>query len=292
MNPTHHLGTSYQESVNAYFQSRASYWRDIYRAQGVEATIYRERMATVLQLADDLQLPPGTGILEVGCGAGFATVELARRGFRVRALDSALAMITRTIRLAQDAGMESQISAQVGDVHALDFADGLFRLVLAVGVLPWVGPLEKPLQELARVTAPGGFLVLTIDNEWRLSHVLDPRCFPALRPVRRKARHTLERIGFLRSSPARPRHRLCSIAEFDRALLSSGLRKIRGTTIGFGPFTFLGWRILPRENEVGIHHYLQNLADRGFFALRSAGVEYIVLCQKPIVSRGNVEQGA
>ncbi len=97
-------------------------------------------------------------------------------------------------------------------------------------------------------------------------------------------REALERVGLFRSASPRPRHRLCSIREFDNALFSAGLRKVAGSTLGFGPFTFMGCPLFTGRTGIAIHHFLQGLADRGFRGLRSTGVEYIVLCQKPCPS--------
>src|SRR6266699_1134237 len=82
-----------QEKVNAYFQSRLSFWREIYASGGVFAEIIQDRHATVLAWVESLALPPGSQVLEVGCGAGFMALALAQRGFRVHAIDSVESMI-------------------------------------------------------------------------------------------------------------------------------------------------------------------------------------------------------
>jgi SAM-dependent methyltransferase len=270
-----------QEDVNDYFGSTADYWEDIYRADGVEATIYRDRLFSVLKLARSLALPNEARILEVGCGAGLATVELARLGYSVQAVDAVPAMIARTRRAAAEAGVENRVDAQLGDVRNLTFADDSFHLVIAVGVLPWVNCLDHALCEMARVTRPGGHLILTLDNAWRLNHIFDPRCFPAFRPLRRKARLGLQRLGLLKPGSSQPRHALCAIGKIDRSISSVGLRKVAGLTLGFGPFTLMGCKLFSDSMDIKINRILQKAADRGFFLLRSCGVEYIVLAQKP-----------
>src|SRR5947209_5504643 len=77
-----------QEKVKAYFQSRTSFWKDIYASDDVQGQIYRERQAAVLDWIDSLACAPDPCALEIGCGVGFLTVALARRGFRVHAIDS------------------------------------------------------------------------------------------------------------------------------------------------------------------------------------------------------------
>ncbi len=87
-----------QEKVNAYFQSRLSFWREIYASGGVFAEIIQDRHATVLAWVESLALPPGSQVLEVGCGAGFMALALAQRGFRVHAIDSVESMIEQAQR--------------------------------------------------------------------------------------------------------------------------------------------------------------------------------------------------
>src|SRR5215212_2653702 len=97
----------YQERVDSYFDSRSSYWAEIYNARSVEGLIYQERMAEVLEWTDHLALPKRSRILEVGCGAGLTTIELVRRGYVVDAIDSSERMVERA--------RSSVIASGVGD---------------------------------------------------------------------------------------------------------------------------------------------------------------------------------
>jgi cyclopropane fatty-acyl-phospholipid synthase-like methyltransferase len=69
-----------QKVVNSHFQHAASYWTEIYRREGVLEFIHQERQRLMLGLVETLGLPYGTRVLEIGCGAGFAAVELAKKG--------------------------------------------------------------------------------------------------------------------------------------------------------------------------------------------------------------------
>jgi hypothetical protein len=83
-----------------------------------------------------------------------------------------------------------------------------------------------------------------------------------------------------RHSPPVPKWRLHSIRRLDAELASAGLEKLDGITLGFGPLSFLGFRILTMTAEVKIHCKLQELADRGTPLIRAAGVHYLVLARK------------
>jgi len=271
---------SAQDDVNDYFRHSAGYWKEIYERSGFEAALYRLRRNSALALIDRLKLPPQSPILEVGCGAGLTAVGLAERGYRVDAIDSVAPMIETARKIAQGAGLQDRVRLSVGDVHGLAFRTASFAAILAMGVAPWLEALEGPLREMARVLRPGGLLLLSTDNRWCLNHILDPRCFPALRPMRRKLREMLEGARVCRPL-TRPRLRMYSIKEVDRLVTAAGLNKVEGKTVGFGPFSFLNLRLLPDSASLNVHRRLQSLADRRLPFLRSTGIEYMILARKP-----------
>jgi len=71
----------------------------------------------------------------------------------------------------------------------LAFPDGIFDLVVAIGVIPWVDHPVRAIQEVARVTRPGGYLLMSSANRLGLSSQLDPMANPELTEgARRKPR--------------------------------------------------------------------------------------------------------
>lgn len=269
-----------QRSVDSYFDANASHWDEIYRARDLDALVYQSRQAVALKLIDHLQLPPGSRILEIGCGAGTLTISLARRGFRVQAVDRVGALLELIDRRSAQLGYDQRIATSIGDAHRLYFADNSFDLVVALGVIPWLHTPLEAVWEIARVLKPGGYVVLTADNRWRLTHLLDPRRNPVVAPLRRAGKKALERVGLRHPSLTQRLPHLHSIREIDTLLRRRSLGKIIGFTIGFGPFTFMGKRVLPDAVGRFIHRALQRLADEQMPLLRSAGVHYTVLAQK------------
>src|SRR2546429_9896156 len=73
----------HQNCIDVHFDRSSAYWTDIYEYEDVDGTIYRERRAVVLALAQKLGLPAESRILEVGCGSGLTSVELAHEGYRI-----------------------------------------------------------------------------------------------------------------------------------------------------------------------------------------------------------------
>jgi 2-polyprenyl-3-methyl-5-hydroxy-6-metoxy-1,4-benzoquinol methylase len=266
-----------QASVDAFFEQDASNWEAIYRRPDVFSVIHQHRQKIALDWVHSLRLSPDTRVLEIGCGAGFVSIELARRGYEVRSLDSTSAMVELTRRNAKRAGV--RVSVAQADAHHLDgHRDGNYGLVLALGVIPWLHSPEVAVAEMSRVLGQGGHLIVNADNRARLNHLLDPLLTPALGSVRVAARSLLT-AG--RPHPqAAPANLLHWPGQFDALLARHNLHKIHAQTFGFGPFSVLGRRVGSEARSVRVHLQLQSLADRGVPGLRSTGAQYIVHAYK------------
>ncbi len=98
-------------------------------------------------------------ILDIGCGPGTITADLAKlvpEG-HVTAVDHAPGILDRARAVAAERGLDS-VDFGVADVHALDFPDDTFCVVHAHQVLQHVGDPVQALREMYRVTKPGGFI--------------------------------------------------------------------------------------------------------------------------------------
>lgn len=260
-------------TTREYFDSAASSWQTIYDRTDVYALVHQERRALVLSLFDQAGIPPGSRVLEVGCGAGLNAVEIAKRGYSVVAVDFAGQMLDLTRENVRRAGVIGAVHTGRCDACVLPFPDASFDAVMAVGVLPWVQSRTAPLKEMARVLKPEGRLIVNMDNRWRLTHYADPASW--IRPSLTKA---AMRLRLCKPNVA-PRTFACTPAEFDAELERAGMEKLWGGTIGFGPFWLVD-KALPNFVGAAIHRALQGLANRRVPILRSAGSQYVVVSRK------------
>jgi demethylmenaquinone methyltransferase/2-methoxy-6-polyprenyl-1,4-benzoquinol methylase len=99
---------------------------------------------------------PGQRVLDVAAGTAVSTVELARAGAWCVAADFSLGML----RAGQRAGKHCKVPMVAADALALPFADGVFDAVTISFGLRNVADPDVALTELARVTRPGGRLVV------------------------------------------------------------------------------------------------------------------------------------
>ena len=102
------------------------------------------------------------------------TVALARNGYTVDALDPTDAMLQMTRNGAAHQSVRDRVRLHSADVHALPFQAHTFDVVIAIGVIPWLHSERVALQEMQRVLKPGGYLLVTADNNARLDRILDP----------------------------------------------------------------------------------------------------------------------
>ena len=101
-------------------------------------------------------LRPGMAVLDLGCGPGTITADLAGlvAPGRVVAVDSAASILARARATCAGAGAEVAFAAAQGE--RLPFRDGAFDVVHAHQVLQHVADPVRVLREMRRVCRPGG----------------------------------------------------------------------------------------------------------------------------------------
>ena len=145
-------------SEDLYERTRQS-WEEIWAGASVEVELEvmeQKRTYETLGVYPDYLSREGI-ILEAGCGLATVIMRLRDMGFNVIGLDYA----EQALRVAR--AYDPSLRLQVGDVHALPYADNSVHGYLSFGVLEHfehgVGPA---LREANRVLVPGGTVVLTI----------------------------------------------------------------------------------------------------------------------------------
>lgn len=122
-------------------------------------------------------------VLDAGCGTANHTLRLARRGFRVEAIDFSDVVIREAQERISAAGFADRIVLKRGDVTQLSYPDEAFSCVLCWGVLMHVPEARKAIAELCRVLKRGGTVVLGENNGFSLQS----RTWRSLQKLRRRA---------------------------------------------------------------------------------------------------------
>jgi sterol 24-C-methyltransferase len=123
-------------------------------------------MATAMRLMEDklgatLDLPPGSRVLDAGCGEGNVAVRLGTRfGLEVDGVDLLEVNLRRARRKAAQLGLTGSLRFHRLDYADLAVADQTFDGVYTIETLVHAFDHQRTLEELRRVLKPGGKLVL------------------------------------------------------------------------------------------------------------------------------------
>ncbi|KAF7587819.1 hypothetical protein BBP40_006671 [Aspergillus hancockii] len=98
-------------------------------------------------------------ILDIGCGPGSISIDFARRAPQghVTGIEYMPDPLEQARELATSQGIMN-IEFRVGDIHSLEFPDNTFDIVHVHQVLQHIANPVKALQEMRRVTKPGGIV--------------------------------------------------------------------------------------------------------------------------------------
>lgn len=165
--------------------------------------VVRRRLANF----DALGVQPGDDILDIGCGTGLLTLELARAvgdGGSITGIDPSREMLGTARKRC--AGRQ-HVKVMEGTADSIPADDDSFDRIISVQVFEYLTDIPTALRELARVLRPGGRVVIG-DIHWdtwvwfsqdpeRMASMmaawdghLSERSVPALLPAR------LEEAGF------------------------------------------------------------------------------------------------
>lgn len=120
----------------------------------VNPIFYSEEMRkTVVDMANIKQ---GDLVLEVGCGTGFTTYEIVRRvgEENVVAVDITPEQMEKAIKRFPN------VKFVRGDAEELPFKDNVFDATISAGSIEYWPHPHLGIQEMARVTKPGGRVVI------------------------------------------------------------------------------------------------------------------------------------
>lgn len=111
-----------------------------------------------LEFLARLDVPPGTRLLDVACGAGQIAIPAARAGAQVTGVDIATNSIAQARARASAEGLDAQFDE--GDAEMLPYQDGTFDLVVSLFGAMFAPRPEPVAAELLRVCRPGGRIVM------------------------------------------------------------------------------------------------------------------------------------
>jgi SAM-dependent methyltransferase len=136
-----------------------------------------ERTAQQVEfLVERLALPEGARVLDLACGHGRITLELARRGYRMTGLD----LSPRSLELAREAaerdGLEVDwVEADMREIPAGSAFDAVVSVFTSFGYFEQERENQRVLDGVERALLPGGLLLIDVVNLLGLARRYQPR---------------------------------------------------------------------------------------------------------------------
>jgi ubiquinone/menaquinone biosynthesis C-methylase UbiE len=129
----------------------------------------RERGRGYHRMLDDIEMnivapyARGAKVLELGCGTGLILGRVSQIARSAEGIDLSEGMI--------DKARERGLNVRVGSVTDLPYDDASFDMVYSFKVLAHVPDIAKAISEAARVTRPGGTMILEFYNPFSLRYL-------------------------------------------------------------------------------------------------------------------------
>jgi len=105
-------------------------------------------------------------ILDIGCGTGLTTIELARLSDgKIIGIDIDQDALDKLNSIIKKKGLSNRIKTMNNSLYKIDFPSSSFNLLWEEGVLH-IFDLKKCLKECKRLLIPNGFLVMNESKKW------------------------------------------------------------------------------------------------------------------------------
>ncbi|MDP4199183.1 MAG: methyltransferase domain-containing protein [Bacteroidota bacterium] len=211
-----------------FFSEAAYNWETHYASD----PRFRRRFLRITHLLDRI-LPRTPGrALDMGCGTGVFSRELASRGWRVTAVDSSENMIEQ----ARSIPHVGEIEFSTSTIEAYQAAPSSYEVIVAFSMLEYVEDDEAAIAKLVAMLAPHGILIVSVPNRVGLLRRLEGLVF-GIREISR------DRVFSNRGEYLKHQKRQYSPFELDLMMRQTGLRKKRAIFLN-GGITSPAW-LLP-----------------------------------------------
>jgi SAM-dependent methyltransferase len=150
--------SAHLEDVRAAFDSVA----DVYDGPAGNNAVVRWMRGQLIERVTTLA-PPGSSLLDLGCGTGIDLVDLAARGYRVAGVDWSPQMITAARRRIERFDVSDSARVLAIGMHQLDRLDQRFDVIYSnLGAINCVPDLGEVSAQCHRHLRPDGHLVLSV----------------------------------------------------------------------------------------------------------------------------------
>ena len=134
-------------------------------AQGLHI-INPTRLNYIINILKKQKIQKNVQILDLGCGGGLLTVEIAKKGFKnIKGVDLSPNSIKEAIKNSKKLLLD--VEFKVGNAYEIPFKENSFDIVIVADVLEHLNDLKSAMKEINRILKKGGLIFFeTIDRNF------------------------------------------------------------------------------------------------------------------------------
>jgi ubiquinone/menaquinone biosynthesis C-methylase UbiE len=242
----------------------------------------QRRKETVFDLIAGLDSAAIHRVLDLGCGSGQYLAQLASMGFDCCGADISEEML----HIAREKLPSSSVKWIHSDCCNVPVEDHYFDLIICAGVLEYLARDTEALDEIRRLIKPGGFVIFTLPNLYKLRNLLNPyyylvRIWTYLfsgnfsRPAAGAQPKRCVQLDYGKSTVRR-----YSLFRARRLAAGSGFRVVEVRSCCFGPFSLWKNEIFKTGTSVRISAAFERLlSHKAFGFLHFFANRWVLLVQ-------------
>ena len=167
----------HKKTVGEYFSSKTKYWDVIYNESHLRDSfmnyLMRRRKQIIIKKISDQFMDKHINVLDVGCGTGVYTLDLAKRKYNVISMDISKEMLLSTQKRVAES-VKGNLRLIVADAEMIPLKPESIDLVICVGVLEYLPNDYSALKNMSRMVKKDGLIIFTLPNLLKLKNILDP----------------------------------------------------------------------------------------------------------------------
>ncbi len=156
-----HAGGDGAKGIRPFYWLESAFWnlQSVTWDDKLLLAEYREHVEASVKWFREFSNPGGDRILDIGCGTGNYSLELAKNGFQVEGIDFSSRMLKKATIKAGRTNLKARFS-KVDFNKTLPFPSHSFQYVISAATLQCVAEPFQFLNEVSRVLVPSGILMI------------------------------------------------------------------------------------------------------------------------------------
>jgi len=165
------------KEVKRWWESpRNMRWDTFYDDSNPDCYHVKLRSGRAVGYLDELNLPKGAKVLELGYGAGQTAQKILERGYRYWGIDISEQFCEASIKRCHGYVDQGLAHFSVGSIEKeYEYEDQYFDAVIVCGALQYIGNLDYCYDEVKRVLVDQGHFVICQTNMYALKELIFPR---------------------------------------------------------------------------------------------------------------------